>query len=677
MSSTQPRVVNWLRSHPQIALFAGALGVLALAVGLVAITRPPRVRGEVPPPVGGSDDVERLQMLLDFEQAARKENEVLFWKMAIHAGDAMHIMHPREGTVQWFGGIDAMLGYAQNSFPRTVDGWAVSIHPEESAKIVALYTTACRKKEEFKAEYRIRHRNGTYREWSHRGRPVTDERRNLMSFVGACTDVTERNRAQRDMRENEEKFGSVLQANPAAMLVCDATGRITLANTAAEQLFGCAPGTLADAPYAGGSWDIVDRDGMALLDGQMPHALVAAANAPLSDVEHAIERGNGDVAFVAVNGAPLHDASGAVSGAVLFLSDITERIQRENQTLREGFYDVLTGLAKRALFHDRLEHALQRAANAGTRIAILLLNNESWKSASEELGEGASEELLKITAQRLDGSLRVFDTAARLTGGEFAILLEDIPALENAQIVIDRVLEALLQPISLRGQELLESPRLGAALSRPRCAPEEIMSWATEALSAARHQDVRFAWHESSFESFGSVLTEESAADEAVEETQIVQDAVEDTLEADEKLDVTNGSSNGAPKEAAGLLGPTFYFSTNVVSDVVSGNGTVNGALAPGLAVHRVTSDGVLVDEETSMDEDDDAVFPHAVANGHVIKSLPPIHELKHELKVVGSISEESIRALQEERASKIPLEKEANTSSDDSEEVTRLLKQA
>ena len=674
-SSTRSPIVDWLRSHPQFALFAGAVGVVALAVGLVALTRPPRVVEEAPPPVGESDDVERLQMLLEFEQAARKENEVLFWKMAMYAGEALHIMHPREATIQWFGGIDSMLGYSQNSFPRTVEGWAAHIHPDESEKIVALYMMACRKKEEFRAEYRMRHRNGTYRDWSHRGRPVFDDRRRVISFVGACSDVTERNRAQHEMRETEERLERVLESNPAAMLLCDLSGRITLANRAAEQIFGCESGTLTDQPYAGGSWNVVDRDGAALLEEQMPHALIVAKNAPLENLEHAVERGNGEVVLVSVSGTPLHDASGSVNGTALFLSDIPERIEHESQTSHDGLYDGLTGLAKRALFHDRLEHALQRAANTGTRIAVLLIDEETWKNRDNDLGEGAGEELLQIVSQRLDGSLRVFDTAARLDGGQFAVLVEDTPELENAQIVVDRVLEALQKPVVLRGEEVLATPRLGAALSRSQCAPTEIMNWAAEALAVARAQqdDVRFAWHET------SALADDALPDTEEDAGRDVEGESHQTVEARSRNEVTpdgaalNGvAGSGISKVAPGLAGAEFYFSTHIPSDVVSDAITTDGTLAPGLAVHRVTPEGVLVEEAPSVEDDDSSFFAHSAANGHVIKNLP-----LHELKSVDSSPEDSAELPREKRGDKIPEEQTLNAPSESDHANEPLLRQA
>jgi PAS domain-containing protein len=107
--------------------------------------------------------------------------------MALNASDVLYAMYPEAGRIEWLGQIDLMLGYAHGSFPRTVEAWADSIHPEETEKIIALYTRACEEGEEFQVEYRMRHRNGSYRDWSHRGKPVYGTNKKLLKLVGACT----------------------------------------------------------------------------------------------------------------------------------------------------------------------------------------------------------------------------------------------------------------------------------------------------------------------------------------------------------------------------------------------------------------------------------------------------------------------------------------------------------
>lgn len=147
------------------------------------------------------------------------------------------------------------------------------------------------------------------------------------------------------------------------------------------------------------------------------------------------------------------------------LSAITiERKGLEQQLTHQAFHDSLTGLPNRALFSDRVQHALDRTLRQDEAIAVLFVDLDNFKSINDSLGHLAGDELLKIVADRLTGCLRTADTAARLGGDEFAILIEgaDRRAATN---VAERILEALQVPILLSGMEVRAPGSIGLAFS--------------------------------------------------------------------------------------------------------------------------------------------------------------------------------------------------------------------
>src|SRR5690606_21175337 len=114
------------------------------------------------------------------------------------------------------------------------------------------------------------------------------------------------------------------------------------------------------------------------------------------------------------------------------LSDITARKRAEEELLHNAFYDVLTGLPNRALFMDRLGHAVARAhRHPNYLFAVLFLDLDRFKVINDSLGHGVGDQLLLAVAKRLDGCLRPGDTAARLGGDEFTLLLDDITDIED------------------------------------------------------------------------------------------------------------------------------------------------------------------------------------------------------------------------------------------------------
>jgi diguanylate cyclase (GGDEF)-like protein/PAS domain S-box-containing protein len=155
-----------------------------------------------------------------------------------------------------------------------------------------------------------------------------------------------------------------------------------------------------------------------------------------------------------------------VGGLVLNSRDITDRKTLEEQLTHQAFHDSLTGLANRALFRDRLEHALARAARYDTMLAVLFLDLDSFKTINDSLGHDAGDELLIALAGRLQSRSRASDTVARLGGDEFAVLLEDEVDEASATAVAERIGEMLRSPFQVQGKEVFATASIGIALNR-------------------------------------------------------------------------------------------------------------------------------------------------------------------------------------------------------------------
>ena len=116
----------------------------------------------------------------------------------------------------------------------------------------------------------------------------------------------------------------------------------------------------------------------------------------------------------------------SVSGIVLNGRDISERKAFEEQLTHQAFHDPVTGLANRALFVERVRHALARGRREQPSVAVVFLDLDDFKTINDSLGHAAGDEVLVEVAKRLPTSVRASDTAARFGGDEFALLLEDI-----------------------------------------------------------------------------------------------------------------------------------------------------------------------------------------------------------------------------------------------------------
>ena len=175
------------------------------------------------------------------------------------------------------------------------------------------------------------------------------------------------------------------------------------------------------------------------------------------DVEYSVEDAAGTT-WIAGTISPMTDES-----VVWVARDITSRKTLEFQLSYQALHDPLTGLANRVLFHDRVEHAFTATERAGSRIAVLFLDVDEFKTVNDSLGHGVGDELLTTLAQRLLNATRGCDTVARLGGDEFAVLIEHASADADALIVASRVGAALRAPFQLAAGELAVTASIGIA----------------------------------------------------------------------------------------------------------------------------------------------------------------------------------------------------------------------
>ena len=167
--------------------------------------------------------------------------------------------------------------------------------------------------------------------------------------------------------------------------------------------------------------------------------------------------------------------------------EINQFPRRLDQLARQAFRDPLTSLPNRALFMDRLSHALTRTERRGERLAVLFLDLDRFKVVNDSLGHGVGDQLLIGVSQRLAACLRPEDTIARLGGDEFAILLEDVKDDKAPTAVADRLTGELQQPFTVEGREVVITVSIGIAMSiSRRMTPEDILRDADLAMYHAK-----------------------------------------------------------------------------------------------------------------------------------------------------------------------------------------------
>jgi diguanylate cyclase (GGDEF)-like protein/PAS domain S-box-containing protein len=182
--------------------------------------------------------------------------------------------------------------------------------------------------------------------------------------------------------------------------------------------------------------------------------------------EHRLRHKNGEFRWVLSRGFAVHNEAGIAYRMAGSQTDITEEKRMSEQLIREAFYDTLTGLPNRALFMDRLDHAVKRGKRLYDHcFAVVFLDLDGFKLINDSLGHEAGDRVLIETARRIGGFIRQGDTFARLGGDEFVILVEDIRDRKSAECVAERIREVFMTPVMLDEREIFLTGSVGIAVS--------------------------------------------------------------------------------------------------------------------------------------------------------------------------------------------------------------------
>lgn len=147
------------------------------------------------------------------------------------------------------------------------------------------------------------------------------------------------------------------------------------------------------------------------------------------------------------------------------IKERTYQLQESEQRFRTlAYHDTLTGLPNKRLFEDRLQQAITSAQRHNNKFALLFIDMDRFKLINDSLGHDAGDELLKLVATRLKAALRESDTAARIGGDEFILLVENILELDGIVKVIDKIMITLTQGYEIKRQVVYSSPSIGISV---------------------------------------------------------------------------------------------------------------------------------------------------------------------------------------------------------------------
>ncbi|SFK70836.1 PAS domain S-box-containing protein/diguanylate cyclase (GGDEF) domain-containing protein [Paenibacillus sp. 1_12] len=171
---------------------------------------------------------------------------------------------------------------------------------------------------------------------------------------------------------------------------------------------------------------------------------------------------NGSLIWLESKGSLIH-MENSLAGVGFITRDVSEHKSIEEQLIQLAYYDSLTALPNRRLFHDRCYQSLLAAKRYHRKMALLYLDLDDFKLINDNYGHAVGDDLLKMVAARLSHCVRDPDTVCRLGGDEFVILLQQFEQKEDIVKVSERVLDAISSRFVIQHHDIFITCSMGAA----------------------------------------------------------------------------------------------------------------------------------------------------------------------------------------------------------------------
>lgn len=306
-------------------------------------------------------------------------------------------------------------------------------------------------------------------------------------FVSIYTDMTERKRAEEEVRRTASFLQAVLDNLPFGMMVVDKDIRCRYWNRQSEALFDLPPGFVRQGTPMQDVLRQVARNGI-YGPGDVEEHVARRMETIGNFRAHAVEMTRPDGRSLRVMGSPVM-VEGRAEGLVLLQEDITERKNHQATLERLATTDHLTGLLNRRAFLEGMEREIYRARRHGLPLALIMFDVDHFKRINDSHGHPAGDEVLRRIAATCRRLLRDEDLVGRLGGEEFAVALVQ-PPMEAAAAVAERLRQSIeAQAIEFGGRPVPVTISLGfAELGNGIDTADQLVSQADACLYAAKRE---------------------------------------------------------------------------------------------------------------------------------------------------------------------------------------------
>jgi len=378
--------------------------------------------------------------------------------------------------------FSAMCGGPAEEQVCTLEEIQAIAHPADVLKVRDAVIDAVQGKTDgYDVDYRVRHRDGHW-VWVHGVGRVTERGADgqALRISGTDEDVSAVKASERALIDSQRQLRLVTDHMPAMIAHIDTEQRYRFLSAHTRQVFG----TDVEAAIGRTVREMRGEETYAVI---APH-IEAALRGEHTSFTYEMQLDGSTVHFQA-NYVPDVDAAGQVRGMYAMTFDITELHETQHQLEMLARVDTLTGLANRRRFDERIEEALQRARRLERSVAVMFLDIDHFKRVNDSLGHAGGDAVLQEFARRLQRSVRVTDTVARLAGDEFVVLLEGLHDTDELGALAQKIVGSVRPPFEFDGEFIEVTTSIGVATCvDARSTAAEVLARADAALYRAKSE---------------------------------------------------------------------------------------------------------------------------------------------------------------------------------------------